>query len=59
MEIKPSGFSRCEACNAELTGVKMDAPLYCIPCIEEMERLKMSQKRYGKFRVLSETLGKK
>ena len=52
-------FSRCETCNSDLGSVKMDTPLYCIPCIEEMDKLNMSQKRYRKYRELQETLGKK
>ncbi len=56
MEIKPSEFSRCETCNAELASLKMDAPLYCIPCIEEMGKLRMSPKRYRKRRGLSKAL---
>lgn len=52
-------FSRCEACNSDLGGMKMDAPLYCISCIEEMEKLNMSPKKYGRHRGLSGTLGKK
>lgn len=48
MEIKPYEFSRCETCNAELDGVKMDAPLYCISCIGDMDRLGMTPRRYRK-----------
>lgn len=48
MEIKPPEFSRCEACNAELAPLKMDAPLYCISCIEEMTQLGMTPKQYRK-----------
>lgn len=53
------GFSRCETCNSDLGGVKMYAPLYCVPCIEEMEKLNMSPKKYKRYREISETLGKR
>lgn len=55
----PQKFSRCEACNEGLGNIKMDAPLYCIPCIENMERLNMSPKKYRRYRELRETLGRK
>ncbi|MBI2580269.1 hypothetical protein HYV85_00495 [Candidatus Woesearchaeota archaeon] len=57
MPIKaPEIFSRCEACGTDLGSVRMDAPLYCISCIESMERLNMSPKRYRRYRELKETL---
>ena len=43
---------RCETCNSGLGSLKMNTPLYCIPCIEEMDKLNMSPKRYGKHRGL-------
>ncbi len=52
-------FSRCETCSADLGSVRMDAPLYCISCIEEMEKLNMSPKRYEKYKELKETIGGK
>ncbi len=52
------GFSLCETCNSDLGRVKMDAPLYCISCIEEMDRLSMTPKRYRKHRELRETFRK-
>lgn len=55
----PGKFSSCEVCKAGLGSVRMNAPLYCISCIEEMEKLSMSPKRYRKYRELRETLGKK
>ncbi len=55
----PKKYSRCEICNADLGNVQMDTPFYCTVCIEEMEKLKMSLKRYKKYRELMETLGKK
>ena len=60
MEAKiPEKFSHCEVCKAGLGSVRMDTPLYCISCIEEMEKLGMSPRRYRKYRELRETLGKK
>lgn len=62
MEIKAEldrKFSLCETCNSDLGGVKMNAPLYCIPCIEEMNRLRMGPNRYRKHRELRGTLRKK
>ncbi|MBI3037149.1 hypothetical protein HYY73_05385 [Candidatus Woesearchaeota archaeon] len=59
MSVKaPDRFSRCETCNADLGSVRMDAPLYCISCIEEMEKLGMSLKRYKRYRELRESLPK-
>ena len=52
-------FSLCEVCRAGLGNLRMDTPLYCIPCIEEMEKLNMSPKRYRRYRELKETFGKK
>ncbi len=37
---------------ADLGNVSMDAPLYCIACIGEMERLHMGTKQYRKYRKL-------
>ncbi len=51
--------SRCETCNSNLGCLKSHAPLYCIPCIEEMDRLGMGPKAYKKHRMLNETVGKK
>ena len=50
--------SQCDICRAELGNVKMDTPLYCISCIEGIERLNMSPKRYRKHRELEKALGK-
>lgn len=55
----PKKYSRCEICNADLGNVQMDTPLYCTACIEEMEKLNMSPKRYKKYRELSESLAGK
>ncbi|MBI2143394.1 hypothetical protein HYU20_03565 [Candidatus Woesearchaeota archaeon] len=56
MPIKAPGiFSRCEACGADLGSVRMDAPLYCISCIEDMEKLSMSPKKYKRYRELKQT----
>ncbi len=55
----PEKYSHCEICNADLGNVQMDTPLYCTACIEEMEKLSISPKRYKKYRELQETLGKK
>ena len=52
-------FSQCDICRADLGKVKMDTPLYCTACIEEMERLSMSPKRYRKHRELKEILKNK
>ena len=52
-------FSRCEICSADLGSITMDAPLYCISCIEDMERLNMSPKRYRRYREIKETLAGK
>ncbi len=52
-------FSLCEVCQAGLGNLRMDTPLYCISCIEEMEKLNMSLKKYRKYREIQETLGKK
>ncbi|MBI2176630.1 hypothetical protein HYU40_04790 [Candidatus Woesearchaeota archaeon] len=52
-------FSRCEICRAELGSLNLDTPLYCVPCIEEMEKLSMSPKRYRRHRELSEALSGK
>lgn len=60
MVIKaPKKFSKCEVCKADLGNVQLDTPLYCIACIEEMEKLNMSPKRYRKYRELRETLSRK
>lgn len=60
MKLKlPKKYSRCEVCKADLGNVQMDTPLYCTNCIEEMERLNMSPKRYRKYRELGETLAGK
>ena len=45
-------FSKCEVCQAGLGSLRMDTPLYCISCIEEMEKLNMSPKRYRRYREL-------
>ena len=55
----PEKFSRCEICRAGLGNIKLDTPLYCTSCIEEMEKLSMSPKKYKRYRELKETLGKK
>ncbi|MBI2550288.1 hypothetical protein HYV83_03865 [Candidatus Woesearchaeota archaeon] len=55
----PKKYSRCEICTADLGNIKLDTPLYCTACIEEMEKLGMSPKRYRKYRELRETLAKK
>ena len=41
----------CDACGAHLGKVKLHMPVYCIPCIEEMEKLNMSPNRYKKYKV--------
>ena len=48
----------CDACGAELGKVMPHTPVYCISCIEEMEKLNMGPKRFKKYRELKETLGK-
>ncbi len=40
--------SLCDACGAELALANLHLPVYCIPCVEDMERLKMSPKQYRK-----------
>ena len=50
---------QCDVCGSELGEVSGHGPVYCIPCIEEMDKLNMSQKRYKKYREVQETLGKK
>ena len=49
----------CSICGSELGNIKLNAPLYCIPCIEEMGRLNMSPKKYRRYRELKETLAGK
>ncbi len=43
-------FSRCEICQKGLGNIRLDSPLYCIPCVEQMERSGINSKRYGKQR---------
>ena len=45
-------LSHCEVCKAGLGNLRMDTPLYCISCIEDMERLGMGPERYGRYRKL-------
>ncbi|HLD96761.1 MAG TPA: hypothetical protein VI934_00275 [Candidatus Nanoarchaeia archaeon] len=40
--------SICDACGAKLGVLKLHSPVYCIPCIEKMESLKMVPKQYKK-----------
>lgn len=54
----PERFSRCEVCRAGLGNIKLDTPLYCIACIEDMENLSMSPKKYKRYRELRGTLSK-
>ena len=51
-------FETCEICGAELGAVSDDSPLYCVKCIEEMEKLSLSPEKYKKYRELQETLHK-
>jgi len=44
-------MSKCETCQKELA-INLDSPLYCISCIEEMDRLGMTPKQYRKHREL-------
>lgn len=46
-------FSRCDSCGARLDDIKVEMPVYCIPCIEGMARLNMSPARYRKYRAKS------
>ncbi len=43
--------SFCESCSASLGNTLMDVQVYCIPCIEEMERLGMSPGQYRKSKA--------
>jgi hypothetical protein len=45
----PEQLKKCDICNADLGEVKMDTPLYCTNCMEEMEKLNMSPQRYKKL----------
>ena len=55
----PEKFNYCDICRADLGNIKLDTPLYCTSCIEEMEKLSMNPKRYKKYMEIKETLGKK
>lgn len=50
-----TAYSKCEACSAEM-GVKMEFPIYCVSCIEEMERLNLSVAKFRKHRQSSASL---
>lgn len=46
----------CDICGVGLGDANMHALVYCIPCIEEMEKLGMSPKKYKKHRGLKDSL---
>ena len=43
--------SHCDVCGTSLGKVNVHAKVYCIPCIEEMERLGMGPNKYRKHKA--------
>ncbi|HIG98586.1 TPA: hypothetical protein HA231_04145 [Candidatus Woesearchaeota archaeon] len=41
---------RCCVCNADLCSARFEMPVYCVPCITDMERLGMGPERYRRNR---------
>ncbi|MBI3034658.1 hypothetical protein HYY72_05870 [Candidatus Woesearchaeota archaeon] len=54
-----SDFAECDICGCNVSRLDFDSPLYCDKCIEEMERLEMSPKKYMKYLELRGSLGDK
>jgi hypothetical protein len=47
-------IDKCEICGASISS-ESDSPLYCKACVEQMEKLNLSPKKYTKYRELKET----
>ncbi|MBI2574291.1 hypothetical protein HYV82_00200 [Candidatus Woesearchaeota archaeon] len=51
-------FVACEVCDAPVSKLEYDSPLYCDKCIAEMEKRDMSPRKYRKYLELKDTLNR-